>query len=614
MTKTTSVYRRGWWVRPAVMVAVTLIMAAAFTYTLHANVGDFVDSVLNIFVGWIAAIIKAIIGFFLDGFMAALGTDMSVILTALPGLSTFHGIITGTGIGLMCLIAVVQFLGSFTAGFGIEGEHPVLVVGRMLIAALTTIGGAALCKEILGFLSVPYFLLLTEGGLAGNNDGLTDTIYDNLTSGAAMDSKTLTTIVGIILLVIVAWNLMRLVIEAVKRYVYCGLLVYLSPLAFSTLTSKATSRIAGSFVSMFMGHGLMLVLNVWCVSLVVNAVGAYSNFVSSSFNIANPATGGSVMLQPTFFLWTLIVIALIKFGLGLEEVLNKVGLHTTGARQMSAGIMMGAAALMRMLGGRGRAAGGAGGGVGGGALGNAARSMGRKAGQFFDRGAGNTTRDSDRRANNYANDVAKGNVPTTTNAAGGSAEANLAQTQAMAKNGKQGYNMSRAQVNDMASGKAVNGMQNTMGGIDKRDKDALAAAKNLNQAAGDHLRQFDGMEGTMDLNHVTGVQGSADGKGMSVFAPAKGAENEGKLMRTDITTDADYAKENGYMQFTTSSVSGHKGMSSHDGTASNPQNTGTYYKTSTVDPGAAISRVPKGATSVARQSYNQAQRVKKYPK
>ena len=605
---TSTPLRKGRWVKPAVMVAVTLIMTAIFTTTLYAGVfGDIIDSALNVLVSWVADGIAAIIGFFLDGFMAALGTDLSVVLKAVPGLQSFHTIITGIGIGLLCVIALFQLFATFGAGVGIESEHPGFVVARMLLAGLMTIGGAQLCKSILGFLSYPYFLLITRGGLDGSNSGLTQTLKTNLTTGVNGGSKTITTIIGTILLVIVAWNLMKLVIESVKRYVYTGILVYLSPLAFSTMASKSTQRIAGSYVSMFMGHSIMSVLNVWCVAMVVNAVGAYSSFMNASFSITNPA-GSNISIQPTFFLWTLIVLAVIKFGMGLEETLNKVGLHTTGSRQLSGSVMMGAAALMRMMSGSGRRHGGGGGNAGKPGGGIAGR-IGSAAGQMYENHA---NKGSYKRDGQYQQAVADGAAPagspgsTTNKQHKHSPAANKEQTQAMAQKGNDGYYAARGQFNDLAHGKNVAGMQNTMNNIDSKDKDAIKAAKNLNMAAGDTLKQFNDVGGNMDLNKVHGVTPNADGS-MSVYASAKGPGNEGKLVRADITTDKDFALKNGYKEMSTTQTSGHAmKLSSSSGAEANPRQTGTFIKTTTVSADSVIQKSGRGSVNLAQKSYKNA--------
>lgn len=607
---TSTPLQRGRWVKPAVMVAVTLILTVFFTTTLYAGViGDVIDSLLNIVVGWIADAIAAIIGFFLDGFMAALGTDLSVVLKAIPGLQTFHGIITGISIGLMVLICLIQLFAAFGAGIGIESEHPGYLVGRILFAGLLTIGGANLCNQILTTLSYPYYLLLTEGGLDGSNAGLTNTLKDNLTANTDQ-GKTINTIIGIILLVIVAWNLIKLVIESVKRYVYCGLLVYLSPLAFSTVASKSTQRIAGSYFSMLVGHGLMMVLNIWCISLVVDAVGAYSSFMSTTFSIDNPA-GANITIEPTFFLWTLIILAIIKFGMGLEETLNKVGLHTTGSRQMSGSMLMGAAALMRMLGGNGRRGGGHHGSGSGGGLGS---WIGRKADNFY---SGSKDRAADKRDEGYSQSVAAGAASLGSSGSSRNVHQkytpaeNSEQTKHMSANGEHGYNSARGQFNDLVNGKSVAGMQNTMNNINNSDKDAISAAKNLNLAAGDHLRQFDGNGGDMDLNKVHGITPSDDGS-VSVYAAGKGRGYEGKMVRSDITTNKDYALAHGYTELTTSgsSDSSVRG-SAAEGSSANPRGSGTFMKQTTVSADSVLQRAGGGSTNLARKSFQSSEKKSK---
>lgn len=86
-------------------------------------------------------------------------------------------------------------------------------------------------------------------------------------------------LIVLILLLILAWNYIKLLFEAAERYVLLGVLVFTAPVAFTMGASQATSNIFKSWCRMFAGQMFLLVMNAWCLRLFVSMVGTF---------IANP--------------------------------------------------------------------------------------------------------------------------------------------------------------------------------------------------------------------------------------------------------------------------------------------------------------------------------------
>ena len=86
-------------------------------------------------------------------------------------------------------------------------------------------------------------------------------------------------LISLILVLILAWNYIKLLFEAAERYVLLGVLVYTAPVAFSMGASQATSNIFKSWCRMFGGQVFLLLMNAWCLRLFTSMVGAF---------IANP--------------------------------------------------------------------------------------------------------------------------------------------------------------------------------------------------------------------------------------------------------------------------------------------------------------------------------------
>ena len=87
------------------------------------------------------------------------------------------------------------------------------------------------------------------------------------------------TLIVLILVLVLAWNYLKLLFEAAERYALLGVLVYTAPVAFAMGASQATSSILKSWCRMFGGQVFLLLMNAWCLRLFTSIVGTF---------IANP--------------------------------------------------------------------------------------------------------------------------------------------------------------------------------------------------------------------------------------------------------------------------------------------------------------------------------------
>ena len=82
-------------------------------------------------------------------------------------------------------------------------------------------------------------------------------------------------LIVLILVVIVAWNYIKLLFEAAERYIMVGVLVFTAPMAFATGASENTSNIFSSWCRMLGGQFFLLIMNAWCLRLFVSMVGTF---------------------------------------------------------------------------------------------------------------------------------------------------------------------------------------------------------------------------------------------------------------------------------------------------------------------------------------------------
>ena len=82
-------------------------------------------------------------------------------------------------------------------------------------------------------------------------------------------------LIALVLVLILAWNYLKLLFEAAERYVLLGVLVYTAPVAFSMGASQNTSNIFKSWCRMFGGQVFLLIMNAWCLRLFTSMVGTF---------------------------------------------------------------------------------------------------------------------------------------------------------------------------------------------------------------------------------------------------------------------------------------------------------------------------------------------------
>ena len=231
--------------------------------------------ILDGIVEWIAEQVMYGLDLINTSVLGALGCDMAVFLRYFPAAQTMYEAFVALAIGLVLLMWVWNLFKNFGLGIGSEAEDPIkLTVRSVLFLVLVWYAG-----DIVD-------MALTIGG----------TLYDWILTSAlpslnfADFSSVLLTIIGVcangavalialILVLILAWNYLKLLCEAAERYVLLGVLVFTAPVAFAMGASQSTSDIFKSWCRMFAGQVFLLMMNAWCLRLFTSMVGAF---------IANP--------------------------------------------------------------------------------------------------------------------------------------------------------------------------------------------------------------------------------------------------------------------------------------------------------------------------------------
>lgn len=207
--------------------------------------------------------------------LGALGCDMTVFLRYFPAAETMYKIFVALAIGLILLNWVWQLFKNFGLPIGVEAEDPVKLSLRSVLFILLAYFSNDIVNTILKIGGTPYSWIL-DSEIPAISFASFDAVLLVIIGVCANGTVAL---IALVLVLILAWNYLKLLLEAAERYVLLGVLVYTAPIAFSMGASQSTSNIFKSWCRMFGGQVILLIMNVWCLRLFTSMVGAF---------IANP--------------------------------------------------------------------------------------------------------------------------------------------------------------------------------------------------------------------------------------------------------------------------------------------------------------------------------------
>lgn len=170
--------------------------------------------------------------------LGALGCGMDTFLRYFPAAETMYDIFTAIGIGLILLMWVWNLFKNYWLGVGFEAEHPVKLTFRAIIFITLTYCAKSIVEIVLKIGGTPYDWILSSElpplSFADFNSVML-VIIGACANGAV-------TLIVLIIVVLLAWNYLKLLFEAAERYILLGVLVYTAPVAFSMGGSQSTAN------------------------------------------------------------------------------------------------------------------------------------------------------------------------------------------------------------------------------------------------------------------------------------------------------------------------------------------------------------------------------------
>lgn len=227
--------------------------------------------ILDGIVEWIAEQVMHGLNLINTSVLGALGCNMNTFLRYFPAAGTMYKIFVALAIGLILLNWIWQLFKNYGLSVGIEAEDPVKLSIRSVLFILLTYFADQIVNIVLNIGGTPYNWILNSALPSldfANFNSVLLTILGVCASGAV-------SLIALILVLILAWNYIKLLFEAAERYVLLGVIVYTAPVAFALGASQSTSSIFKSWCRMLGGQIFLLIMNAWCLRLFTSMVGAF---------------------------------------------------------------------------------------------------------------------------------------------------------------------------------------------------------------------------------------------------------------------------------------------------------------------------------------------------
>lgn len=227
--------------------------------------------ILDGIVEWIAEQVMNILDLITSSVLGALGCDMTTFLRYFPAAETMYSIFVALGIGLILLNWIWQLFRNYGLSAGLEAEDPLKLSIRSVLFILMAYFASDVINIILDIGGTPYAWIMNSDLPAinfGDFNSVMLVIIGVCANGAVAS-------IVLILLLILAWNYIKLLFEAAERYVLLGVLVFTAPVAFAMGASQSTSNIFKSWCRMLGGQLFLLIMNAWCLRLFTTMVGTF---------------------------------------------------------------------------------------------------------------------------------------------------------------------------------------------------------------------------------------------------------------------------------------------------------------------------------------------------
>lgn len=285
---------------------------------------------------WIADALSELLELIISLFLNLMSLNLGTIAGQFPYLVTGFRMFQAVGVGLIICVSVFQIFKFFGGQLVEVNDTPARILLRAFIAGFLIFFGGYFVEMIVNIAALPYQAFVDNSDPTNDKlfvlTPLTDFSLDALFINASQIAfGTSTIIIAYVLLMgAIGWNIVKLLIEILERYLMVALLAFTAPVFYSTLTSQSTSSIFKNWVNMLIGQCALMGVSAWMLKLII-----------SGFSYSPESEGMAFQLLLTF--------ALCRIALRIDTYMQSLGLGTvtTGGHLLDE-MLMGAGALSRM--------------------------------------------------------------------------------------------------------------------------------------------------------------------------------------------------------------------------------------------------------------------------
>ena len=166
--------------------------------------------ILDSIVEWVATQIMNLLDMITGSVLGALGCDMSTFLRYFPAAETLYEVFVAIAVGFILLNLVWQLFKNFGAGIGLSAEDPAKLLLRSILFIFLALFADEIMALVLDIVGTPYSWIVDTSlppiEFASFGSVLT-VIVGCLASGSV-------SLIVIILVIIIAWNYLKLLFEA----------------------------------------------------------------------------------------------------------------------------------------------------------------------------------------------------------------------------------------------------------------------------------------------------------------------------------------------------------------------------------------------------------------
>lgn len=232
-----------------------------------------------------ASAFGAMFEWLIESFLKTMTFDSGDILEMFPFFRTGYNILRGISFGLLFALAITGIIRAVVSPLTASTESPLRIIFRTMLATVMIYYGGYVLSYLIELAKIPFSLMLGSDAAslsdAGNElswDGasLLDSIGFALADagGALLGGE----ILEFVLILLIGYNLFRLILEIVERYLIIFCLLFTSPLVYPVMATDASAPILKKWFSMFIGQCVIMTLSAWILQMVLAGFAAIGSF------------------------------------------------------------------------------------------------------------------------------------------------------------------------------------------------------------------------------------------------------------------------------------------------------------------------------------------------